>query len=68
MRTNEERLRRIGRRTAQLRRARQRRRQRALDAVCVGACLLLVAALGLAMPGWTAQPAAAGSTRRWATS
>ena len=42
MRTNEERLRRIGRRTAQLRRARQRRRQRALDAVCVGACLLLV--------------------------
>ena len=52
MRTNEERLRRIGRRTAQLRRARQRRRQRALDAVCVGACLLLVAALGLAMPGW----------------
>ncbi|MDY3282301.1 DUF4179 domain-containing protein [Dysosmobacter sp.] len=53
MRTNEERAGLIHRRTAEIRRERQRRRQRALDAVCVTACLLPITGIGAVMPGLT---------------
>ena len=50
MRTNEERESLVRRRTAELRRARQNRRQRGRDAAVLAACLLLVAGLGVWMP------------------
>lgn len=50
MRTNEERTRLIHRRTAELKREQQKKKQRGLDAVCMAACLLLVAGIGALMP------------------
>ena len=54
MRTNEERIRLIHKRTAELNRERQRRKQRALDMICMAACLILVVGIGSFMPGLTA--------------
>lgn len=54
MRTNEERVRLIHGRTAELRRERQKKKQRGLDAVCMAVCmavcLLLVIGIGALMP------------------
>ena len=50
MRTNEERIRLVHVRTAARKRALSRRRQRALDAACISACMLLVAICGMRMP------------------
>lgn len=47
MATNEERIRRIRRRTAELKREKQRKTQRAVITLCLAASLLLVAGLGL---------------------
>ncbi len=57
MRTNEERARLIRKRTAELKRKNQTRKQRALDALCVAACLLLVVGIGTWMPGLTGDTA-----------
>ena len=54
MRTNEERTGLIHQRTAEIKRERQKRNQRALDMTCIAACLLLVAGIGSFMPGLTA--------------
>lgn len=54
MRTNEERARLIHKRTAERKRERQKRKQRALDMICVAACLILVVGIGSFMPGWVA--------------
>ena len=43
MRTNEERAGLIQKRTAEIKRERQKRKQRALDMICIAACLILVA-------------------------
>ena len=45
MRTSEERARLIRKRTAELKRGQQRRKQRVWDCVCVAACLLLPTAI-----------------------
>ena len=52
MRTNEERAGLIHKRTAEIKRERQKKKQRALDVSCIGACLLLVVGIGLSMPDW----------------
>ena len=54
MRTNEERAGLIHKRTAEIKRERQKRNQRALDAICIAACLILIVGIGSFMPGWTA--------------
>ena len=54
MRTNEERAGLIHQRTAEIKRERQKRKQRALDMICIAACLIFVVGIGLFMPGWTA--------------
>ena len=54
MRTHEERAGLIHQRTAEIKRERQKRNQRALDMTCIAACLLLVAGIGSLMPGLTA--------------
>ena len=46
MRTNEERSRLIHKRTAEIKREKQNRIQRGLDAVCIAVCLLLVTGIG----------------------
>lgn len=51
MRTAEERLRLISRRTASLRRARSRRRRLAIDALCAVGCLVLIVCMGSALAG-----------------
>lgn len=51
MRTNEERIRLIRKRTAEIKQEQKEKRQRVLDIVCVAACLLLVIGLGAVMPG-----------------
>lgn len=56
MRSNEERTRLIRKRTAELKRGQQRRKQRVWDGVCVAACLLLVVGLGLWMPERLSSP------------
>ena len=50
MRTNEERSRLIHKRTAEIKREKQNRIQRGLDAVCIAVCLLLVTGIGAWMP------------------
>ena len=52
MRTNEERAGLVHKRTAEIKRERQKKKQRALDMVCIGACLILVVGIGSSMPGW----------------
>ena len=54
MRTNEERAGLIQKRTAEIKRERQKKKQRALDTVCIAACLILVVGIGSFMPGLTA--------------
>ena len=54
MRTNEERAGWIQKRTAESKRERQKRKQRALDMICMAACLILVVGIGSFMPGLTA--------------
>ena len=56
MRTTEERTHLIRKRTAELKRGQQRRKQRVWDCVCVAACLLLVVGLGVWMPEWLSSP------------
>ena len=51
MRTNEERTGLIHQRTAEIKRERQKRNQRALDMICIAACLILVVGIGSFMPG-----------------
>ena len=51
MRTNEERIGLIHKRTAEIKRERQKRKQRALDMICIAACLILVVGIGSFMPG-----------------
>lgn len=50
MRTNEERIRLVHKRTAELKRKEEQKKRRALDVVCVAACLLLVVGIGACMP------------------
>ena len=52
MRTNEERSRLIHKRTAEIKREKQNRIQRGLDAVCIAVCLLLVTGIGAWMPAF----------------
>ena len=54
MRTNEERAGLIHKRTAEIKRERQKRKQRALDMICIAACLLLILGIGSFMPGLAA--------------
>ena len=54
MRTNEERVGLVHKRTAEIKRERKKKIQRALDMICIAACLILVVGIGLFMPGWTA--------------
>ena len=54
MRTNEERAGLIHKRTAEIKKERQRKKQRGWDAICIAACLILVVGLGSFMPGLAA--------------
>ena len=54
MRTNEERAGLIHKRTAEIKRKRQKIKQRALDMICIAACLILVVGIGSFMPGLAA--------------
>ena len=54
MRTNEERAGLIQKRTAEIKRERQKKNQRALDTICIAACLILVVGVGSFMPGLAA--------------
>ena len=47
MQTNEERIRLIQKRTAEIKRKRRNRKQRMVDAVCMTVCLLLVTGIGV---------------------
>lgn len=51
MLTNEDRTQRICARAAELKQIRIKRKRRAMNAACVGLCLMLVVAIGIAMPG-----------------
>ena len=50
MRTNEERAGLIHKRTAEIKRERQKEKQRALDMICIAACLILIIGIGSFMP------------------
>ena len=50
MRTTEERARLIHKRTTEIKRERQKKKQRGLDAGCAAVCLLVVAGIGALMP------------------
>ena len=52
MRTNEERAGLIHMRTAKIKRERQKRKQRALDMICIAACLILIIGIGSFLPDW----------------
>ena len=52
MRTNEERTGLIHKRTAELKRERQKRKPLALDMLCIAACLILVVGIGSFLPDW----------------
>ena len=52
MRTNEERAVLIHQRTAEIKRERQKKKQRALDMICIAACLLLIVGIGSFLPDW----------------
>ena len=53
MRTNEERAGLIHRRAAEIKKEQQKRKQWALDTICIAACLILVVGIGSLMPGLT---------------
>ena len=57
MRTNEERSQLIHKRTAEIKREKQNRIQRGLDAVCIAVCMLLVTCIGAWMPELMTEPA-----------
>ena len=50
MRTNEERVGLVHKRTAEIKRKRQKIKQRAFDMICIAACLILVVGSGSFMP------------------
>ena len=52
MRTNEERAGLIHKRTAEIKRERQKKKQCAGDILCIAACLILVVSIGSFMPVW----------------
>ena len=54
MRTTEERIGLIHKRTAELKKERKKKKQRALDLLCMVACIIFIARIGSLMPGWTA--------------
>ena len=54
MRTNEERIRLIHKRTAELKQKKEQKKRRVVDAACMAACLLLVVGIGSFMPGLSA--------------
>ena len=51
MRTNEERAVLVHKRTAEIKRERQKKKQRAVDLISIAACLLLVVGIGSFLPG-----------------
>ena len=51
MRTNEERMNLIFSRAEEIRNEQQKRKQRWIEAGCVAACMVLIIALGIGMPG-----------------
>ena len=53
MRTTDERVAQIQKRTAQLKSEREKKKQRGLDLLCTAACLVLVVCLGIGMPNLT---------------
>ena len=52
MRTNEERAGLIHRRAAEIKKEQQKRKQWALDTICIAACLILVVGIGSFLPDW----------------
>mgnify|MGYP002770460660 FL=1 len=62
MRTDTERTQQILQRTAQLKRARQVRRQHLTELGCAAACLALVVCIGAWMPGWVGTPVAVSAS------
>ena len=54
MRTNEKRAGLIHKRTSEIKRERQRKKRRALDMICIAACLILVVGIGSFLPGLAA--------------
>ena len=54
MRTSEELAGRIRKRTAEIKRERQKKNRRAWDRLCIAVCLILVVGIGSFMPGLTA--------------
>lgn len=51
MRTTEERMRLIGKRTAEIRRQEEEKKRRMQDGLCLAACLILVVVIGAFLPG-----------------
>ena len=51
MRTNEERAGSVQKQTAEIKRNRQKIKQRALDMICIAVCMILVVGIGSFMPG-----------------
>ena len=51
MRTTEERMRLIGKRTAEIRRQEEEKKRRVQDGLCLAACLILVVVIGAFLPG-----------------
>ena len=52
MRTNEERAGLIHKRTVEIKRERQKKKQRAWDMICIAACLILIVGIGSFLPDW----------------
>ena len=52
MRTNKERAVLIHQRTAEIKRERQKKKQRAWDMTCIAACLILIVGIGSFLPDW----------------
>lgn len=61
MRTNEERIRLIHKRTAELKQKKEQKKRRVVNAACMAACLLLVIGIGAFMPGLMADVAEGGA-------
>lgn len=60
MRTNEERIRLIHKRTAELKQEKRQKRERILDGISIAVCLLLIVAVGAFMPEVMASMAEGG--------
>lgn len=61
MRTNEERIRLIRKRTAERKRRKEHVKHCALDAACMAACLLLIVGIGMFMPTVMSEVAEGGA-------